>query len=127
MIECKICNVADRIYKQGDNILLMMRLTDDEGAVVSELSGYDIDIVITSPRSIYKKYIYRPAVEGAEDNNDISIDAEGYMVIHLPTMMTAQMLGRYSVEISLMSAGNIVIQQKALAAEIIPSISSKLL
>lgn len=127
MIECKICNVADRIYKQGDNILLMMRLTDDEGAVVSELSGYDIDVVITSPRSIYKKYIYRPAVEGAEDNNDISIDAEGYMVIHLPTMMTAQMLGRYSVEISLMSAGNIVIQQKALAAEIIPSISSKLL
>lgn len=127
MIECKICNVADRIYKQGDNILLMMRLTDDEGAVVSELSGYDIDIVITSPRSIYKKYIYRPPAEGSEDNNDISIDAEGYMVIHLPTMMTAQMLGRYSVEISLMSAGNIVIQQKALAAEIIPSISSKLL
>ena len=127
MIECKICNVADRIYKQGDNILLMMRLTDDEGAVVSELSGYDIDIVITSPRSIYKKYIYRPLVEGSEDNNDISIDAEGYMVIHLPTMMTAQMLGRYSVEISLMSAGNIVIQQKALAAEIIHSISSKLL
>lgn len=127
MIECKICNVADRIYKQGDNILLMMRLTDDDGAVVSELSGYDIDIVITSPRSIYKKYIYRPPVEGAEDNNDISIDAKGYMVIHLPTMMTTQMLGRYSVEISLMSAGNIVIQQKALAAEIIPSISSKLL
>lgn len=125
-IECKICAVADRIYKQGDNILLMLRLTDDDGVVVSELSGYDIDIVLSSPRSIVKRYSYTPVAEGEQDNNDISIDDQGYMAIHLPSAFTSRMVGRYSVDISLRSAGEIVIQKKALAAEFIPSTISKL-
>lgn len=123
-IDCKICEVADRIYKQGDNILLMMRLTEDDGTIISDLSGYDIDIVVASSRAIYKKFRYRP--EANAEANDISIDDKGYMAIHLPSDMTDKMLGRYSIEIALSSAGNIAVQKKVLATEIIPSINAKI-
>ena len=48
------------------------------------------------------------------------------MAIHLPSDMTDKMLGRYSIEIALSSAGNIAVQKKVLATEIIPSINAKI-
>lgn len=118
------CESGRGPHRQGNNVLLLFRLSYCDGSIIGQLSEYDIDIYLCSQRSILKKYSY---LNGEwEDSDVVNMDSDGYIAIHLPSAVTAKMNGLYHVRISLGDSINAVHSSAVFVTEIIPLETDKI-
>ena len=108
------------IHRHGDNILLTA-LLERAGMPIADIESYDIRVVLSSDRAVFRQYTYKDQSWGA-DAAIADIDENGYIALNLTSDTTKEMGGQYYAQF-LLSNGSEAIQSPIVPIfEVTPSI-----
>lgn len=108
-------------FKQGESVLVQVRVLNDDDTVVEDLHLFRIEIVVSSARAFFALF----GRNTDDDSLPLEIDKEGFIAFEIDASMTARMQGEYFVEIAFIKEYTKLLTDAMPLFEILPSLAEQ--